>query len=141
MTEWISESTGFPMHIASDGEHALPGKAYVAPDGFHMGVESNNRIILSNDEPEDGLRPSVSYLFRSVSKVYGKNAIGVLLTGMGKDGAEGLKLMKDKGAITIAQDEESSVIYGMPKVAIELDAATYVLSPDKISTALISIVK
>jgi two-component system chemotaxis response regulator CheB len=140
MAEWISESTGFPVHIASAGEYILPGRAYIAPDGFHMGLESSNRIILSNDEPEGGLRPSVSYLFRSVAKVYGRNAVGVLLTGMGKDGAEGLKVMKDKGSVTIVQDESSSVIFGMPKAAIELEAATYVLPSDKIAGALTSLI-
>jgi two-component system chemotaxis response regulator CheB len=105
-----------------------------------MGLESSNRIILSNDEPEGGLRPSVSYLFRSVAKVYGRNAVGVLLTGMGKDGAEGLKVMKDKGSVTIVQDESSSVIFGMPKAAIELEAATYVLPSDKIAGALTSLI-
>jgi two-component system chemotaxis response regulator CheB len=140
MAEWISESTGFPVHIASAGEYILPGKAYIAPDGFHMGVERSNRIMLSSDEPEGGLRPSVSYLFRSVAKAYGRNAVGVLLTGMGKDGAEGLRLMKDTGSITIAQDESSSVIFGMPKAAIELEAATYVLPSDKIAGALISLI-
>jgi two-component system chemotaxis response regulator CheB len=139
MVEWISQSSGFPVHIASAGEYILPGRAYVAPDGFHMGVENSNRIMLSKDEPEDNLRPSVSYLFRSVANVYGRNAVGILLSGMGKDGAEGLKLMKDKGAVTIVQDENSSVIFGMPKAAIELDAATYVLPSERIAAVLASL--
>ncbi len=138
MVEWISQSSGFPVHIASAGEYILPGRAYVAPDGFHMGVDSN-QIMLSKDEPEDNLRPSVSYLFRSVANVYGRNAVGILLSGMGKDGAEGLKLMKDKGAVTIVQDENSSVIFGMPKAAIELDAATYVLPSERIAAVLASL--
>jgi two-component system chemotaxis response regulator CheB len=140
MSEWISESTGFPVHVASAGEYILPGKAYIAPDGLHMGVESSNRIMLSSDKPEGGLRPSVSYLFRSVAKAYGRNAIGVLLSGMGNDGAEGLRLMKDRGSINIVQDESSSVIFGMPKAAIELEAATYVLPSDKIAGALTSLI-
>lgn len=136
LVEWLAQSTVFPVHIAVDGEYLLPGHAYVAPGGFQMKVEFGNRIALSKDEPEGGLRPSVSYLFRSVAKVFGQNAVGVLLTGMGKDGAEELKLMREKGAVTIAQDKGSSVIYGMPGEAIRLDAATYVLSPDKIATVL-----
>jgi two-component system chemotaxis response regulator CheB len=138
--EWLGQTSQLPVHVAANGEYILPGHAYVAPDGFQMGVEMRGRIALSQDEPENGLRPSVSYLFRSVARVFGQNAVGVLLTGMGKDGAEELKLMRQKGAVTIAQDEESSVVHGMPGEAIKLDATTYVLSPDKISEALISLV-
>ncbi len=140
MVDWIGQTSGVPIHMAVHGMDLLPGHAYIAPDGVHMGVSNGNRIVLSKDEPENGLRPSVSHLFRSVANVYGQNAIGILLTGMGKDGAEELKIMKEKGAVTIAQDRESSVIYGMPKVAKELDAATYVLSSDKIASALISLI-
>jgi two-component system chemotaxis response regulator CheB len=141
LAEWLAQSTGFPVHIAADGEYLLPGHAYIAPDGFHMKVGAGNQLALSKDEPEDSLRPSASYLFRSVSNVFGKNAVGVLLTGMGKDGAEELRLMKEKGAVTIAQDKGSSVIFGMPGEAVKLDGATYVLSPDKIVEALKSLTK
>jgi two-component system chemotaxis response regulator CheB len=112
--EWLAQSSGFPVHIPTDGEYPLPGHAYVAPDGVHMGVGTAGCIILREDEPENGLRPSVSYLFRGVAQVFGRQAVGVLLTGMGKDGAEELKLMKDGGAVTIAQDKKSSVVHGMP---------------------------
>jgi len=138
LAEWLAQSTGFSVHIAVDGEYLLPGHAYIAPGGFHMKVEIGNQITLSKDKPEDGLRPSVSYLFRSVASAFGKNAVGILLTGMGKDGAEGLKLIKEKGAVTIAQDKESSVIFGMPGEAVKLNGATYVLSPDKIVAVLTS---
>lgn len=136
LAEWLAQSSGFPVHIATHGEYLLPGHVYIAPDGLQMKVEVGNRITLSPGEPENGHRPSVSCLFRSVATVLGRNAVGVLLTGMGRDGAEELKLMKDKGGITIAQDQESSVVHGMPGEAIALDAATYVLSPDKIAAVL-----
>jgi two-component system chemotaxis response regulator CheB len=138
--EWVSQTSGFPVRIAIHGELPLPGHAYVAPDGLHMGIGPGNRIALSHDEPENGLRPSVSYLFRSVMKTYGRNAIGVLLTGMGKDGAEELKLLKDKGALTIAQDKESSIVHGMPGEAIRLGGATYVFPTDRIAAALTNLV-
>jgi two-component system chemotaxis response regulator CheB len=105
-----------------------------------MGVKTGGRIALSKDELENRFCPSVSYLFRSIAKVYGQNAVGVLLTGMGTDGAEELKLMKEKDAVTVVQDKESSVVYGMPGQAIKLDAATYVLPPERIVTALTSLV-
>ncbi len=137
--EWLGQSSGLPVHVASHGEHLRPGHIYVAPDGFHMGVAAGDRLILSTNEAENGLRPAVCYLFRSVAHVYGRDAVGVLLTGMGKDGAEGLKLMREKGAITAAQDEQTSVVYGMPKEAIDLDAAMYLLSPDSIAGLLTSL--
>jgi two-component system chemotaxis response regulator CheB len=138
--EWLAQSSSFPVRVAIHGELLLSGHAYVAPDGLHMGIGSGNRIALSHNEPENGLRPSVSYLFRSVIKTYGRNAIGVLLTGMGKDGAEELKLMKDSGSVTIVQDKESSVVHGMPGEAIGLGGATYVLPADKIAAALTHLV-
>lgn len=134
--EWLSQTTGLPVHIAINGEVILPGNVYVAPDELHMGVQGSFNIALSNDEPENNLRPSVSYLFRSVEKIFGSSAVGVLLSGMGKDGAKELKLMKEAGAVTIAQDAESSVVFGMPGEAIRLDGASYVLSPGKIAEAL-----
>ena len=140
MVEWLGKTTGFPIHIGKHNEYLLPGNVYIAPDGLHMGVGLDNRISLSKDDPENGLRPSVSYLFRSVANVFREKAIGVLLTGMGKDGAEELKLMRDRGAITIVQDKESSIVHGMPGEAIKLDAATYVMPIGMISGMLESLV-
>jgi two-component system chemotaxis response regulator CheB len=134
--DWLANSSRLPVKIAAHGEYLLPGRAYIAPDDLHMGVENGGRIILISSEPENGLRPSVSWMFRSVSEVFGKNAIGVLLSGMGKDGASELKLMKGKGAVTIVQDRESSVVYGMPGEAATINAASYILSPAKIAEFL-----
>jgi two-component system chemotaxis response regulator CheB len=139
--DWLAQSTGFPVHVACAGEGLLPGHVYVAPDGYHMSLGSGRRIALNQDESENGLRPSISYLFRSVAQVFGPNAVGVLLTGMGKDGAEELKLLKEKGAVTIVQDKESSVVHGMPGEALKLDAAIYVLPPERIAAVLVSLVK
>jgi two-component system chemotaxis response regulator CheB len=138
---WLSETSRFPVHIASHGGHPLPGHGYIAPDGFHMGIEGGPVIVLSDHAPENGLRPSVSHLLRTVARVSGSKAVGVLLTGMGRDGVEELKAMKEKGAITIAQDEESSVVHGMPGEAINIDAATYVLPPEGIAKLLASLSK
>lgn len=138
--EWLAASSALPVHVAADGEHLLPGHAYLAPDGFHMEVVAGNLVKLSKEEPEHGLRPSVSHLFRSVARVFGKNAIGVLLSGMGRDGAEELRSMKEKGAITIAQDKASSIVNGMSGEAIKLNAATYLLPPQQIATTLATLV-
>lgn len=139
--EWLNQTARLPVHLPAHGEAMLAGHAYVAPEGFHMGVKLAGRIALSQEAPEYGLRPSVSYLFRSLAGVYGGKGVGVLLTGMGKDGAAELLLMKARGAITFAQDGESSVVHGMPGEAIKLEAATYVLSPEKIAAALQMLVK
>lgn len=137
--EWLGQTTGHSIHVATDGESLLPGHVYVAPDGFQMRMKSRGKIELTLDQAEYGLYPSVSYLFRSVAQVYGAHAVGILLTGMGRDGAAELKLMRDAGAITFVQDKESSVIHGMPGEAIRLDAATYVLTPERIAGALIAL--
>lgn len=139
--DWLQNTTNFPLHLATHDEYALPGHGYVAPDDFHMGIERGPRIVLDHSGLENGLRPSVAYLFRSVAQHFGSNAVGVLLTGMGRDGADELKMMKELGAVTFVQDEESSVIYGMPGEAIKLNAATYILSPQEITVALTALLE
>jgi two-component system, chemotaxis family, protein-glutamate methylesterase/glutaminase len=138
MVAWLSQTTGLRVQIAAHGVVPLPGHAYVAPDDFHLGITASGRIMLAREEPESGLRPAVSYLFRTLASHCGAGAVGVLLTGMGKDGAVELKRMKDRGAMTIAQDRESSIVHGMPGEAIQLGAATHVLPADQIAGALIA---
>jgi len=140
LVSWIQKATELEVQVARDGEYILPGHVYFAPDDVQMGMGHNSRIILSKDEPFFGTCPSVSYLFRSVNRVFQKNAIGVLLTGMGKDGTEELRLMREKGAITIVQDEKSSVVHGMPGQAIRINAAMHILSPEIIAASLNSLV-
>ena len=139
-TEWLARSSGLPVHVAVHGMLMQPGHVYVAPDECQMKVGHGEKIILTQEAPENGLRPSVSCLFRSLAMVYGGDVVAGLLTGMGRDGAEELRLLKDKGAITFAQDKESSVVHGMPGEAIRLDAARYVLAPDKIAAVLVSLI-
>jgi two-component system chemotaxis response regulator CheB len=139
LVEWLAQSSSLPVQVPAHGQSLLPGEVYVAPDGLHMTVGADGRVQLRSDEPENGLRPAIACLFRSVAKVYGQSAVGVLLTGMGKDGAQELKLMKEQGAVTIAQDHETSVVHGMPGEAIRLGGATYVLPPEKIRFALTSL--
>ncbi len=138
--DWLTSASGFPIHIASHDQQLLPGHGYVAPEGFHIGVASGLRIMLSDHAPEDNLRPSVAYLFRTTAQVLGSRAVGVLLTGMGRDGAKELKEMRNRGALTIAQDEASSIVYGMPGEAVQLGAAMFVLPPEAIAATLASLV-
>lgn len=139
--DWLACSTLLHISIAVDGEMIKPGNCYISPDGFHMGIIPGPRIKLSDLPYENGLRPSVDFLFRSVAEVMGPKAVGVLLSGMGKDGAKGLKTMKDRGAITIVQNEESCVVNGMPGEAVRISAAVHVLPPEKMSEFLTDIFK
>ncbi len=141
LVEWLNQTTGWQVHIAAHGVVPRPGHAYLAPDGFHMGLSMAGRIFLSREEPENGLRPAVSFLFRTLAVSCGASVIGVLLTGMGKDGSAELKTMKDAGADTIAQDRESSIVHGMPGEAIRLGGATHVMPADKIADLLAVLVK
>jgi two-component system chemotaxis response regulator CheB len=134
--EWLMESCKLPVHVAIQGENLKPGQVYIAPGGAHMGIVNGRRVEFSNAAPVDGMRPSVSFLFESVARVYADRAAGILLTGMGRDGAEGLKAMKDEGAVTIAQNEESCLVFGMPGEAIKLGAALHVLPPQEIAAVL-----
>jgi two-component system, chemotaxis family, protein-glutamate methylesterase/glutaminase len=134
--EWLAKSSGFPVHLGVHGGQPLPGHAYVAPDDHHLGIDAKKLMVLSQDDPVNGLRPSGSYLFHTVAQFLGSRAVGVLLTGMGKDGAQELKEMKDRGALTIAQDQASAVVHGMPGEAVKLGAAAYVLPPEKIAALL-----
>jgi len=136
LVDWLAGTCAVAMRVARHGEPVRPGVVYVAPDGFHMGVQRGGVIYLTSDEAVKRHQPSVAFLFRSVANAYGKNAAGILLTGMGKDGAEELKVMKDHGAVTIAQDATSSIVHGMPGEAIRLGGATHVLGLDGIATML-----
>ena len=136
LAEWLRQTTGFPVQVPQHREQILPGNAYLAPDGFHMGIDRVGRIELNTAAPVNGLRPAIAPLFRAVAEFYGPHAVGILLTGMGADGAAELADMKEKGAITIAQDKESSVVHGIPGEAIKLGAAMYILAPEQIAELL-----
>jgi two-component system chemotaxis response regulator CheB len=136
LAEWLRQTTRFPVQVAQHQEQILPGNAYLAPDTFHMEIDRFGRIELNRAAPVNGLRPAIAPLFRSVAESYGPHAVGILLTGMGADGAAELAAMHAKGAITIAQDKESSVVHGIPGEAIKLGAAMYVLAPEQIAELL-----
>ncbi len=141
LAEWLSRSTRWPVQVARHHKQLLPGQVYLAPDGFHMRVNRFGLIELSSGAPVNGMCPAISPLFSSVAEHYGPKAAGVLLTGMGSDGAAELALMKERGAVTIAQDKESSVVHGIPGEAIRLGAAMYVLGPEQIAQLLKALVE
>jgi len=120
----LDAASALVVREARDGDQILPGHAYVAPGGRHLLVVRSGaryHCRLSDAEPVNRHRPSVDVLFRSVAQHAGPNAVGVLLTGMGDDGARGLKEMREAGARTIAQDEATSVVWGMPGAAVRLE--------------------
>ncbi len=140
----LNQLAAIEIREAQENDSVLPGVALVAPGNKHMLLRrSGARYFVSvKDGPlVHRQRPSVDVLFRSVARTAGKNAIGVIMTGMGADGAEGLGEMRQAGARTIAQDEASCVVFGMPKVAIELGAAERVLPLKEISDAILSLVR
>ncbi len=134
--EWLDQSCRLTVKVASQGEVILPKHIYLAPDNYQIKIGIGGKVILSSSSLENGHCPSVSHCFRSIAETYGKHSIGILLSGMGKDGAAELKLLKESGAITIAQDEETCVVFGMPKEAINLGGAQYILSPKQIADFL-----
>lgn len=130
------------VHEAEDGQRVLPGHVYLAPGGIaHMKLArsgANYVVKLDYGEPVNRHRPSVDVLFYSAAEVAGRNAIGVLLTGMGKDGAQGLLAMKQAGAITFAQDEASCVVFGMPREALHIGAADEAVPLSEISERILA---
>ena len=139
--DWLNETSTVPVHIAHDCEKMVAGHAYLPPGDSQLGVASDGTIRVSKEPPERNLRPAVSFLFRSIATVYGKSAIAVLLSGMGTDGAKELKQLRDLGSLTIAQDEISSLVHGMPGEAIRLGAACIIASPDDIALEIIKNIK
>jgi two-component system, chemotaxis family, protein-glutamate methylesterase/glutaminase len=133
LVEWLAARSPLRVGLAQAGQAVQPGCVYVAPDGMQMGVTPTGRIDLSPGVGGDGFCPSVTHLFETVARSYGPGALGVLLTGMGRDGAAGLLRMREAGAVTAAQDEESSVVFGMPGQAVALGAAQYVLAPGRLA--------
>jgi len=137
----LDASSALSVAEARDGEPVLAGHAYVAPGDSHLLVEpdgSRLRCRLSDGPPVNRHRPSVDVLFRSLAASAGPNALGLILTGMGDDGARGLLEMKEAGARTMAQDEATSVVWGMPGAAVKRGAADTVLPLDGIARALLT---
>ena len=125
---------------ASDGERVLPGHAYIAPGGLHLSVErsgANYIARVQDGEPVNRHKPSVEVLFKSAARVVGPNAVGVMLTGMGADGARAMREMRDAGAYNVCQDEASCVVYGMPREAVAAGAAHEVLPLGRIAAHLV----
>ncbi len=127
----LDQKTAYTVREASAGDVITPNLVFIAPGNYHMAVRKvgagERRISLHQGPPENGCRPSANVLFRSVAEIYGKRALGVVLTGMGNDGTDGIKSMKNQGATILSQDKDSSVAWGMPRSVIEAELADIVL--------------
>ncbi|MCH3964343.1 MAG: chemotaxis response regulator protein-glutamate methylesterase [Clostridium sp.] len=125
---------------ASDNMKIVPDTIYIAPGGFHMEVGQDRRVHLNKEPAIWGVRPAVDKLFKSAARVYGGNLISVVLTGMGRDGADGTAVIKDSGGITISEDESTCIIYGMPKAAYSTGKVEMVLKLGDITDKLVELV-
>ncbi len=140
LASWLNSSSKLGVKLAEQDESLLPGKVYIAPDGLHLGVTKMGKIALSNTDPIRGFRPSGTFLFESVAQIFGSATLAVILTGMGEDGVNGLCTVRRMGGRVIAQNEASSVIFGMPGAAIAAGVVDLVLSIDDIGTKITSLV-
>ncbi len=139
LADWLNDACQIQVKVGEQGERLKPGVAYIAPDEHHLQVDRFGKVNLSKSDPVGGFRPSVTPLFQSVAYAYGPAALGVILTGMGSDGAAGMQQMRQAGSTTLAQDEASCVVFGMPKEAIALGAVQHVIPLDKMAAMIQSL--
>jgi two-component system chemotaxis response regulator CheB len=140
LVNWLAGTCRIRVRMAEEGAEPRHGTAYFAPNDRHIAIDASGRFHCSGALPFGGHRPSVDIAFSSLARRYGDATVGVLLTGMGQDGAQGMLDIARAGGVTIAQDEESSVVFGMPRRAIELGAARHVLPLEQIGPALCKLV-
>jgi two-component system, chemotaxis family, protein-glutamate methylesterase/glutaminase len=136
LVNWLDSESRLKVKIAEAGELPIPGYVYFAPENYHLELNSVGKFIHASLPPIDGHCPSITATLRSTAKFYGKNAAAILLTGMGRDGASGMQDIFKEGGLTIAQDEKSCVVFGMPKEAIALGAARHILAIEDIAPFL-----
>ncbi|WNG42220.1 chemotaxis protein CheB [Archangium violaceum] len=137
LAQWLGSETPLRVVEARDGEEMAPGSVYIARSGTHLVVRPKGRLVLDPSPPVRGFRPSCDVLLTSAAESFGTRVLGVILTGMGRDGARGLKEIRERGGRTIAQDKASCAVYGMPKEAVRLGAAEEILPLDQIGPMLV----
>ncbi len=137
LVDWLNNLTPLDVKLGEAGHSPVPGEVILAPGEHHMAVDGSKRLTLTTESPVRGHRPSATHLFRSVAKVYGAHALGVILTGMGDDGADGLVELRRAGGWVIGQDEATCVVYGMPREAAARGAVSEVLPLPDIAAAVV----
>jgi two-component system chemotaxis response regulator CheB len=141
LVDWLAKECQIRVKIGEDSEEIRSGVAYIAPDNFQMRVAEGGKISLSNEPSDGGHRPSGDVLLESVARTYGKGSVGAILTGMGRDGVMGMKAIKQSQGRTIAQNEKSCVVFGMPNAAIEMNVIDKVLPLERIAEEIVLLVK
>lgn len=136
LARWLDQTSDLEVQLAHEGDKLRPGVVYLAPGHAHMTIDLNHRINMVRARGPHRHQPSATVLLESIARVYGEAAIGIVLTGMGDDGAAGLRAMYDAGAQTLAQDEQSCVVFGMPAAAIECGAARYIVPLSRMAAAI-----
>lgn len=131
--DWLNKECPLTVKAAERGEMLAPGTVFVAPDSYHLLIDPGRVVRLSKSMPVNGLRPNATMMMESIARTVGAGTLGVILTGMGRDGAEGMKLIKEAGGMTIAQSPESCVVFGMPKEAIDLGVIDKILPIERIA--------
>jgi len=137
----LDEISTIAVKEAEEGDRVINGRVLIAPGGFHMVTDAEGKVHLNQEPSQHGVRPAVDRTFESAVPVWGSRMVGVILTGMGYDGAKGMVSLKRSGGKTIAEDASSCVVYGMPKVVVELGAADHVLPLHEISEAIVRLVR
>lgn len=140
LAEWLSASCTFRVKVAEHGEPLVKRTVFLAPDDRHLGVSPDARVMVTDAPPVDRFRPSGTYLFASAAQAYGASVAAVILTGMGRDGVEGLYAVKAAGGRVLAQDEPSSVVYGMPGEAVAAGVVDAILAVDEIAQHLAELI-
>jgi two-component system, chemotaxis family, protein-glutamate methylesterase/glutaminase len=140
LVDWLESAGRISVVMATQGQALEPATVYVSPHDRHLGVSRSGRILLSDGPPVAGHRPSATHLFRSIAAAYGPNGVGVILTGIGTDGCEGLRALRQAGGTVLAQDRASSVVYGMPRAVVDAGLADRILPVDSMARVLESLV-
>lgn len=139
MADWLSSASGMPVRLAREGEPPQPGQVLLAGTNHHIRLLQDGTLAYTAEPVNEIYRPSIDVFFESVARYWSGDAVGVLLTGMGRDGAQGLKAMRQKGFLTIAQDQDSCAVYGMPKAAAAIDAAVEIRPLRTIAPRLVEV--
>ena len=140
LADWLGSGCNLRVKVAEDGEPLRARTVYLAPENRQLGVHADDRILVAAAPPVKGFQPSATFLFQSAARAYGAALAAVILTGMGNDGVEGLKAVKAAGGVVLAQDEASSVVYGMPREAVEAGVVDAVMSINEVAARLTNLV-